>query len=175
MTQAAKQRACFSKLVETDPQIKTQVKILFHLCTNSRFPWLCFCDTQFKTWGLSYCHIVLIASTLQTFVFVDNSKTWLESHEALESKAGVESNGGLCKETAVIPSVYLNIKSALMLPAKKQSFVLQNNKRVRAAFGFWNGRHSSLPLLCKSLKTNLGKTNTSLLTISKFKNMGVCS
>lgn len=74
-------------------------------------------------------------------MFVNNSEMWLEHYGTSESKAGVGSNGGLCKETVLISLKYMNIKSIPKFPTtrKRPCFVLQNHKakqNKKTAFGF---------------------------------------
>lgn len=62
-------------------------------------------------------------------MFVNNSEMWLEHYGTSESKAGVGSNGGLCKETVLISLKYMNMKSIPKFPTRKRPcFVLQNHK-----------------------------------------------
>lgn len=95
---------------------------------------------------------------LQTFVFLNNSETSFENYKTSDRKAGVGSNGALCKKPVVISSVYLNTKSALPFPTKSQTFVLQNNKKKsQNGIWLWNGGPNSLPLFCEKFPRKFEK------------------
>lgn len=103
-------------------------------------------------------------------MFISNSETCLENHETSERKAGVGSNGGLCKEPVVIFSVYPNIKPTLMFPTKKHNLLFSKTiKESEKHLAF--EMVSTIPCLsfAKCLKVNLNKIKISLLTVSKFK------